>query len=224
MTFGRSASTVIRFPGLTRDMALDSLMRRLEALDWRPGPVPEMAIDMRGFHSNTGRGARPPIPSFFCKGTEIISLATSSPLSGVTLVIRHDQGRAVDACNTRATSQVYAADIPYPSLSAHPDVQYTGGSHNSGRDDFFGSQRAVSSINPRALMNHYAPQLLAAGWVAQDSAFTNNLAVRSFVLSSRPAQGPGAAGRMTGDWILVLSITRPDGGVVTDLRFWGNRK
>jgi hypothetical protein len=222
MSFGRTGATVIRM-SVAPITAADSLRRILEGSGWTAAPV-QAAIDMRAFHMNPGGRGAPvsPPPPFFCKGTEIIRLQTLNSVQGTTVVIRHDQGRSVAACDGPPTSPVYSPDVPYPALVAHPDVQYVSGSANSGVDDFYAHQRATTTMSLAALMTHYSRQLEAAGWVLQDSITSGNLITRSFTLASRPVEGAGArSGRTTGDWICVMTMTRASDGRTTDLHFWG---
>jgi hypothetical protein len=208
VSYGPTSTSVFRAPYSSR-AALDSVVARFQAAGWtRP---PERGMAPRGFltSSTMGYGS----PEAFCNGTrQHVTYSAWSRVPDESQVFIHLSGSG-GQCTVPAGMSRYLSmldSLPIPRLAPHPDMHVEGGATSgSGSDGWGGDATAQGRLSVVEATRHYAEQLEAQGWTADELAGDGtSLAVQAF---RRTFNGKS--------WWATLTVAQPTGSTNLILSF-----
>jgi hypothetical protein len=171
----------------------------------------------------------------YCRGTTTVLNVHAVPRQGGGSFLRLErdqpEGNGWNPCAPRegVMAGQHSAELPIPALYAPAGAEQLGGGSSAGGSSDGSSEyelRALvrTTLDARALVDHYAAQLRAAGWSAADPVSVTGMAAQSFRHRSadgRDWQGvllvadvPGSTSRNVS--IRLTTLTKPTSQPLTE--------
>ncbi len=138
-------------------IALDSITARMTRAGWKMPPMEPRP----GFVQYGPRGAG----AWLCSDSAVVMANPAGRGTNANyLTVTHRRRERFDACEPRAQDGRFEPDLEIPALQPPPGVRSMGGGGGGGGRDIHSATRLETTLDPTALLAHYAPQLRAAGW------------------------------------------------------------
>lgn len=155
----------------------ERLLTRMKEHGWEPLP---MRNARGGFETQDDEGDAPALCSPDDHGIQLVVTSHAGDSAAVRLFLGRDGFG--EFCSNRELMALGSppAEVPIPALYAPVGAHYRGGGSTGGDTEGSTDSRLRTDMEPAALLEHYAAQMIDAGWQAGAKTASPEAALMAF--------------------------------------------